>query len=189
MSEASFHERFAAYLARRIEESTRPRAVLRRSLAFPPGTWPESFPYVEPFVATADKWTREAAYLVAGLYAASGVSAGSGNMGAAAFRLRVRTESDSVEARFLALLDADEEQLPHRLRQMVTLMSGQDIAPDWAMLFRDLTRWNDPRRRVQENWAREYYRHESADAADDESQAIEVGTRTEQRPNETPVGI
>lgn len=173
MSDVGFHERFAQHLGRRLGESGRPRATLRRSLAFAPGTWPEAFPYVEPFVATADRWTRQAAYLVAGLYAISGVQTGSGSMGAAAFRLRTRTASDSVETRFLALLDADEEQLSYRLRQMITLMSSADIAPDWARHFRDLTNWNHPSRFVQENWARDYYRHQVPDGDQGDNTAFD----------------
>lgn len=160
MSEVGFHERFAQHLGKWLGESGRPRATLRRSLAFPPGTWPEAFPYVEPFVATAKGWTRQAAYLVAGLYAISRVKSGYGSMGAAAFRLKSRTASGSVETRFLALLDADEEQLAYRLRQMITLMSGEEIAPDWAELFRHLTNWNSADRWVQERWARDYYKHQ-----------------------------
>lgn len=166
MTDVGFHERFVQHLKRRLGEPGRPRATLRRSLAFPPGTWSEAFPYVEPFVATATKWTRQAAYLVAGLYAISGSTAGSGSIGDASFRLRTRIASDSVEARFLALLDADEEQLPYRLRQMITLMASADIAPDWAELFRDLTNWNWPSRLVQERWARDYYKHQLPNAED-----------------------
>lgn len=167
MSEVGFHERFAQHLGERLGASGRPRATLRRSLSFPPGTWPEAFPYVEPFVATAERWTRQAAYLVAGLYAISGTQSGSGSLGAAAFRLRTRTDSGSVETRFLALLDADEEQLPYRLRQMITLMASADIAPDWAILFKDLTNWNRLSRYVQERWARDYYKHQVPDARGD----------------------
>lgn len=192
MSEATFHERFAQHLAKRLEESTRPRAVLRRSLAFPPGTWPEAFPYVEPFVARANRGTREAAYLVAGLYALSNVDRGSGSLGAAAHRLRAATDSGSVEARFLALLDSDDEQLPHRLRQMVKLMSSHEIAPDWAELFRDLNAWNSSSRWVQERWARDYYRQQvtvaggdtTETAADADDQASEEGPESGEQPEE-----
>lgn len=193
MIEGTFHERFARHLAKMLEEPGRPRAVLRRSLAFPPGTWPDAFPYIEPFVANAEGWTRSAAYLVAGLFAIPGGDIGSGSFGAAAYKLRARTDSESVEARFLALLDADDEQLPHRLRQMVTLMASHEIAPDWAELFRDLTAWNSPSRWVQERWARDYYRQQASaegnDTADTGSNngdhAGDVGKESGEAPEES----
>jgi CRISPR system Cascade subunit CasB len=133
------------------------RAILRRSLSCPPGTWPASFPYVEPWVRNRYPWERSMAYLVAGLSAASRGSAGADDLGRAVAKLRSSTGSGSVESRFIALLDADAEQLPHRLRQMTTLMSSHGIAPDWARLRRDLDRWLHPDRIVQQRWARSFY--------------------------------
>jgi len=157
VTESYLSDRFAQHLRKVLEGPGRARAVLRRSLTLPPGESMAAIPYVEPFVATAGKWTRKCAYLVAGVSAASGVDVGSGSLGAAAARLRLRTDSKSVETRFLALLDADEEQLPYRLRQMIVLMAGNEIAPDWAGLFRDLRRWQAPGRPAQIMWARDYY--------------------------------
>lgn len=157
MTESSFSDRFAQHLRNVLEQPGRARAVLRRSLSSPPGESVAAIPYVEPFVATADKWTRKCAYLVAGVNAASGIAVGAGSMGAAAARLLQRTDSKSVETRFLALLDADEEQLAYRLRQMIVLMAGNEIAPDWARLFRDLRRWMAPDRHSQISWARDFY--------------------------------
>ena len=167
MKELSFSDRFVQHLGVVLGAPGRPRAILRRSLAFPPGQMTAAFPYIEPLLVNADDWTRQSAYLVAGIYAASGVPKGVGNMGAAAARLLLRTGSKSVEARFLALLDSDEEQLPHRLRQMNALMSGSDIAPDWAELFYDLRNWQKPNRRTQVRWARDFYKHDAAQGGQD----------------------
>lgn len=134
------------------------KAALRRSLAFAPGTWPGAFPYVEPWVTNARPWERRVAYMVAGLQALSRSETAQGNLGEAARRLELATQSGSVEARFLALLDADPEQLPHRLRQMITLMSSHGIAPDWGRLRRDLNWWRTGERLVQQRWARGFYR-------------------------------
>lgn len=133
------------------------RAALRRSLAFPPGTWPGAFPYVESWVSNANGWERRVAYLVAGLQALSRAEKSEGNIGEAARKLQIASESGSVEARFLALLDADPEQLPHRLRQMITLMSSHGIAPDWGRLRSDLKWWRTADRVVQQRWARAFY--------------------------------
>lgn len=159
------------------------QAALRRSLAFAPGTWPAVFPYVEPFVRGQSRWKRAVAYLVAGLMASSKASSASGNLGDAAFVLRVRTDSRSVESRFVALLDADEEQLPHRLRQMITLMAGHDIAPDWALLRRDLERWMHDERYIQQRWAERYYAQDAepkeADSSDEAALSDAEGAGTE----------
>ncbi|WP_105317432.1 type I-E CRISPR-associated protein Cse2/CasB [Thermus tenuipuniceus] len=133
---------------------TAARAALRRSLAFPPGEYPPVFPYVEGFVAEGG-WEREAHYLVAALYALKDGAYQEGRTLAQALRQAEQArDSKSVEKRFLALLDADRDQLPFRLRQAVGLVEG---GLDFAKLLEDLLRWFDGRRRVQARWAREYY--------------------------------
>ncbi|MCA9826702.1 MAG: type I-E CRISPR-associated protein Cse2/CasB, partial [Dehalococcoidia bacterium] len=64
--------------------------------------------------------------------------------------------ASSTERRFIALLDADPEQLPHRLRQMIALLKEQAI--DFDALLDDLLRWRDERKRTQNAWARDFYR-------------------------------
>lgn len=152
---ASDGDRFAEYIG---QLDAAARAALRRSLAFPPGTWPGAFPYVEPWVVDAEPWVRRTTYLVAALQALSRASRESGDMGKAAAELQKSTGSASVEQRFLALLDADADELPHRLRQMITLMSSADIAPAWATLRKDLRWWRNESKSVQQRWAASYYR-------------------------------
>ncbi len=145
------------------------KATLRRSLAFPPGTWPPAFPFVEAFVATAPQRRRTVAYLVAGLMAWSRTE-GDGDFGRACARLSAATDSGSLERRFIALLDADTDALPHHLRQLVGLMASKGIAPDWSRLLSDLNWWEDADRRVQQRWARSYY----AAAADDDDNEAQI---------------
>lgn len=148
-------EAFVSYIE---ELDSGGRAVLRRSLAFDPGTWPPAFKYVESWIgAEAGAWERRVTYLVAGLQALSKADRYYDDVGAAARALSAATASQSVESRFLSLLDADSEQLPHRLRQMIDLMSSQGIAPAWAGLRRDVLRWGTEDRWVQQRWARSYY--------------------------------
>ncbi|WP_114312726.1 type I-E CRISPR-associated protein Cse2/CasB [Thermus caldifontis] len=138
-------------------EWTRARAVLRRSLAFDPGGYPPAMPYVEPFLQKTgdDGWRREAYYLVAGLFALKDGEHREGRtLARALWEAKQARQSDSQEKRFLALLDADRDQIAHRLRQAVGLVEG---ALDFAQLLEDLLRWFDPRRRVQARWAREFY--------------------------------
>lgn len=123
-------------------------------------------------------WNNRAAYLVAGLYAlverphseSNGESAQMGsrpapprNLGSALGRLyRAQDERPSTEKRFLALLDADEEQLPDHLRHVVTLLNAGDLRPDWAQLLTDVVSWASPERRdrTRERWAQAFYRPE-----------------------------
>ena len=63
--------RFIEWLEGLNEKDTKVRAVLRRSVAFDPGTYVSAFPYVEPFISNGDNARRrETLYLVAGLWAA-----------------------------------------------------------------------------------------------------------------------
>jgi len=66
---------------------------------------------------------------------------------------QIKSGSASTERRFISIsvLDADREQLPHRLRQMIALLGEQSI--DFDALLRDLLNWNDER-----VWARDFYR-------------------------------
>lgn len=63
----------------------------------------------------------------------------------------------SLDRRFAALCDADADQLPFRLRQIVRLLYSQGQTLDWARLLRDLGAWEHPERWVQQRWMREYY--------------------------------
>lgn len=157
-------------------KDTRVRAVLRRSLAFDPGEHPPVYPYVEPFVKDEDRsWRREAHYLVAGLWAAHWREGRSGppqSFGRACAAHQLASGSASTERRFITLLDADRDQLPHRLRQMVALLKEQAL--DFDDLLKKLLYWNDDQKRTQNAWARDFYRAmdqetESESAAEEKS--------------------
>jgi CRISPR system Cascade subunit CasB len=160
---------------------TRERAAfaeLRRSLSFDPGEYPPAFRHVEPFAANLSyPWQRTAYYLVAGLYAqverplertetegdAPPVTSSRRNLGHAIKALYVgRDQTPSIEARFIALLDADEEQLKNRLQQMMSLLRADGVPVPWVSLLEDLLRWNHPERFVQRDWARAFYQHTTA---------------------------
>jgi CRISPR system Cascade subunit CasB len=73
--------------------------------------------------------------------------------------------STSTERRFVNLLDADRDQLPHRLRQMVALL--KELAIDFDALLNGLLYWNDDQKRIQNSWARDFYRSLSHEAANE----------------------
>lgn len=153
--------RFIEHLETLNAKETKVRAVLRRSLTFDPGTYVDAYPYVEPFVKNEDKsWRRETFYLVAGLWASHWRVGRSGvpmTFGKACAVYQVVSGSTSTERRFIALLDADVDQLPHRLRQMVALLKEQFI--DFGDLLNGLRYWGDDRKRIQNAWAREFYQN------------------------------
>lgn len=152
---------FIEWLEGLNEKDTRARAVLRRSLAFDPGTYVPVFPYVEPFVGNGDNaQRREALYLVAGLWAVHWREDERGQpmpLGKACAAHQIASGSTSTERRFIALLDADRDQLPHRLRQMIALLKEQAI--DFDALLNGLLYWDDDRKRTQNTWARDFYRN------------------------------
>jgi len=159
-----------AWLEQLNESDNKARAVLRRSLAFDPGQHIPAFPYVEPFLkGEQEGWRREVHYLVAALWAAhwrEGQPQTRIKLAVAVglhdkerrdkMSAKERSKPTSTEGRFITLLDADEDQLPHRLRQMVALLGEQPI--DFEALLNDLLHWNRDDKRIQNAWARDFYR-------------------------------
>jgi CRISPR system Cascade subunit CasB len=151
---------FVAWLEELNKKDTKVRAVLRRSLAFDPGTYVPAYPYVEPFVKSEDNsFRRTMFYLVAGLWATHWRDGRAGvpiPIGKASAAYQAASGSTSTERRFINLLDADADQLPHRLRQMIALLKEQSI--DFDALLKGLLYWNDDQKRTQNAWARDFYR-------------------------------
>lgn len=151
---------YIAWLEDINTRDTKVRAVLRRSLAFDPGVHIPAFPYIEPFLkGEAEGWRRQMYYLVSGLWAAhwrDDRAAATVSLAKACAQHQIKSGSESTERRFIHLLDADREQLPHRLRQMVALLNEQPI--DFQALLNGLLSWNQDNRRIQIAWARDFYR-------------------------------
>ena len=68
-----------------------------------------------------------------------------------------KTGEKGYDRRLEVLLDADAEQLPFRLRQVVRLVKSAEVAIHWEQLLTDLIRWDYIERSVQERWARDYF--------------------------------
>ena len=142
-------------------------AALRHSLAFAPGTYPRAFPYVECFVnqkAHEHDAHRLALYAVAALFARH--PAQTQTSFAAAFgelASRRASKSKSIEQRFIALLEADAENIVDYLRQAISLLAADNIGCNYARLLEDLSIWmnrsaNPERRnRLRQRWARDFY--------------------------------
>jgi CRISPR system Cascade subunit CasB len=153
--------RFIDWLEGLNQKDTKVRAVLRRGLSFAPGEYVPAFPYVEPFLKNeVTRWQQQVYHLVAGLWAAhwrEGRSSAPLPIGRACAAHQAASGSTNTERRFIALLDADPDQLPHRLRQMIALLKEQPL--DFDALLNDLLYWNNDQKRTQHAWARDFYQN------------------------------
>ncbi len=97
---------------------------------------------------------EDAALLLAGLFALH-PERGTLTLASALQHVQTATDSESVEARFRALLTADRDELPVHLRNAISLVASHRIAVDWADLYRAIRGWRreGPRRR----WASQYW--------------------------------
>lgn len=162
-------DRFIHYLIELSAKKDRgPLAVLRHSLAFDPGMYLKALPLVEPFVAKewhAQDSRRLALYAVAGLYAKHPKQHDGKTLSAAfgEFQRDRRNEgrSNSLERRFIALLEADEGSVLEHLRQVIALLASADAGLDYRQLLRDLTTWLSPMShhldKTKQRWAHDFY--------------------------------
>ena len=164
-------ERFVAYLQRLVDAEDRaPLASLRRGLGKPPGEAAEALRYVLPRIPQKGSlWDEDAYFLVGTLFALHQInwpsiddSTQATSLGASFERLARKVESDSIEKRFVALLNCHQDDLPTHLRHAVSLLKSKEIPIDWARLLRDVRGWNHPDRYVQRNWARAFWANSAA---------------------------
>jgi CRISPR system Cascade subunit CasB len=95
-------------------------------------------------------------FLVASLYPLA-EAGGKGDLGAS-FRLaRSDKNAPGLDRRVTHLLDADQGQLPFRLRQAVRFLHSNRVRVNWPLLLSDLLFWSHAERRVQRRWARSYF--------------------------------
>lgn len=118
------------------------------------------------------------AILVAALFASHQGPRAGVSLGAAFRELRDRTGSDSVEKRFVALLDSAKEDLPARMRQAVSLLKAKEIALDWEQLLSNLRQWDNESRWVQRMWARDFWRAREAEPSFAEASTSSETTST-----------
>jgi CRISPR system Cascade subunit CasB len=119
---------------------------------------------VAPWLRT-DASVRDARpwYLIASLFAAHPVTAKVGegrhhrSFGVSMAELNRHREGHGVERRFMALLDADEEDLASHLRHAVQLLRTADVAVDWEQLLLDLRWWSRGDEAVQQRWAKDFW--------------------------------
>lgn len=143
-------------------------ARLKRCAGRGLGECPQVYPLfyrLLPATGRGRDWIEESCFLVATLFPLSPARprGGDGGLGQALHALRQRNTASAaaVDRRLAVLLDCSFEELPFRLRQVITLLAGAGVSLDWRRLLLDLLRWNLPTRPVQRQWARDYFGSES----------------------------
>lgn len=142
-------------LAKEGQEDRGALADLRSGLGKEPGEMARVHKHVVPYLPEAkynDRWH----YLTATLFGLYPKHRAERSLGAAFHPLRSRSES--IEARFVALLNAPPEDVGDHLRHAVSLLKSNEQPPDWFRLFEDLLQWDHPEGHVQLRWARDFYR-------------------------------
>lgn len=151
-------KKFIGYLLKLAKEGEEDRgalADLRSGLGKEPSGMARVHQHVVPYLPEKsydDRWY----YLTATLFGAfpqhrKGCSLGT------AFR-PLKQKSDSMEARFIALLNAHPDDLDGHLRHAVSLLKANEEVLDWFQLFDDLLQWDHPEGHVQLRWARDFYK-------------------------------
>ncbi len=149
---------FIGYLLNLAKEGKEDRgalADLRSGLGKEPGEMARVHKHVAPHLPERDyddRWY----YLAATLFGAFPQHRKGWSLGAAFGPLRQK--SDSMEARFVALVNAHPDDLDDHLRHVVSLLKANERALDWFRLFEDLLQWNHPGGHVQLRWARDFYK-------------------------------
>jgi CRISPR type I-E-associated protein CasB/Cse2 len=107
-------------------------------------------------------WHEEHYYLLATLFPVAD-AADTGSLGAALARARNDQNGRGLDRRIEALLDADESQLPFRVRQSIRFLQSCRVGVEWPRLLQDLLQWTHPERHVQKTWARDYFAARAAE--------------------------
>ncbi len=155
-------ESFIAYLESVLKRDDRAiLAHLRRGLGKEAGTAMEMFPYIARFTNNFYRNEENAYFLVASLfglypiYSWKSDEKGRNNLGKSMSFLK--DDSGSIEKRFVALLNSDEEDLPNHLRQIISLLKSKDAPINWHKLLRGIKQWNRSDRRIQREWAKGFW--------------------------------
>ncbi len=154
-------ERFIDYLSSLSSNKNRAAlAHLRRGLGKEPGMSLEMYPYVAGWTKNFHRNQERAYFIVAalfGLYPKPSWKKDDrfNNFGKSISFLK--SKSDSIELRFNALLNANEEDLPYHLRQMVGLLESSDAPINWHLLLHDIRFWSHEDKFVQRSWAKGFW--------------------------------
>jgi CRISPR system Cascade subunit CasB len=143
-------------------------------------------PYVAPFTQRLSRKQEDAYYLIAalfGLYPGESWASSEGrlrtNLGASLRWFASASNSESVERRFVALLNAHTDDLSEHLRQIISLLKSQDIPVDWRQLLHNVINWDDDDRIVQRYWSKAFWGVSAPESANDTAITTEDSTTTQ----------
>jgi CRISPR system Cascade subunit CasB len=105
----------------------------------------------------AHERTQNNAVLVATLFGLHPAAGGRVGLGRSFRLMRDATGSESIEQRFVALLDCDREDLDGHLRHAVALLKANDRPVAWADLLTRVLEWDYRNRPSQRAWANEFW--------------------------------
>jgi CRISPR system Cascade subunit CasB len=171
-------ERFISALEHLVTNDDRAAlAALRRGLGQQPGETMELYPYVVPYVQGLRYTSDENPYYIiaslVGLYPTPSWECSNGkqltNLGASLALLK-DDSGDSLEKRFVALLNAHADDVPEHLRHAISLLKSKDKPINWLRLLRDIKQWDRENRMVQRLWAKGFWREA---VEDDNESAIQ----------------
>ncbi|MFV0387293.1 MAG: type I-E CRISPR-associated protein Cse2/CasB [Pyrinomonadaceae bacterium] len=154
-------DKFIAYLESLVKRDDRAAlAHLRRGLGKKTGTAMEMFPYISGWTINLSRNHDDAYFLVAsliGLYPTLSWKKEDNlnNLGRSMSFLK--TDSESTEKRFTALLNANEEDLANHLQQIVGLLKSKDAPINWLLLLKHIKSWRHEDKFVQRNWAKGFW--------------------------------
>jgi CRISPR system Cascade subunit CasB len=154
-------KKFIGYLLQISEPGKENRAALadlRSGLGKKPGEMARVHKHVVPFLPHKT-YNDECFYLTATLFGLFPKQREKTSLGAA-FR-PLKQKSESMSARFDALLSADPDDLGNHLRYVISLLKSNDLPFNWFQFLDDISRWDHPDREVQLGWARDFYKYES----------------------------
>lgn len=162
--------RFIAHLLALVERDDRGAlAALRRSLQEPTGISMSACPYVVPFLPPVKdrndgEFTERAFFLIGALFALHPEHKEGVSLGHAFQSINWRTvegkkgaDNPSVRSRFVALLDAHEDDIAEHLRHAVSLARANEVRLDWVLTLTHLLRWRRADRRVQRDLATDFW--------------------------------
>lgn len=156
--EKEYKNNFIDFLKKLKREKNRAAmAHLRRGLGKPAGTTTEMYPYIGKFLPKEPNYKYEnALYLVGSLFGLySDAKNTKENFGSS--MLQIEGVGGSIEKRFVALLNANYEDLHQHLRQAVGLIKAKEKPINWERLFTDIMYWENDNRKVQQDWARGFW--------------------------------
>ena len=78
-----------------------------------------------------------------------------------------------IEKRLVGLLNSHREDLPHHLRQAVSLLKSSEIPIDWRQLLWDILYWEHESRFVQQQWAREFWQRKAEENPETRTKAAQ----------------